>query len=151
VYQYWDCVYCFTGLTIDTTTLNDTTWHKLFIRTDSFVGNDDPLLVSFNAGKAANKKIGGGTFSAVTLVLFRTNNSGAAPADPLPAPGDGSGDGCECFRISGSCQQGITMILMIVTYQVECGQASMRKITCMFCCLMSLLYQLVPRLTLGTL
>eukprot|EP00775_Hariotina_reticulata_P008002 gene8002-8200_t len=81
----------FTGLTIDTTTFNDTTWHKLFIRTDSFVGNDDPLLVAANAGKAANKKIGGGTFSAVTLVMFRTNNTGTAPADPLPAPGDGSG------------------------------------------------------------
>lgn len=81
---------CDWRLSINTTELDDTKWHKLFIRTDSFVANADPILVAFNANATEKRRIGGGTFSAVTLITFRTNNTGAAPSDPAPANDDGT-------------------------------------------------------------
>jgi hypothetical protein len=66
-------VYCnYKDLTLNTTQLSDG-YHKLFIRTDSLVGPEDPLLVAYNQ-QNPNGAIGAGTFSAVTLVALRVDN-----------------------------------------------------------------------------
>ena len=68
-----DCSY--KNWTLDTTQLSDG-YHKLFIRTDSLVRADDPLLVAFNQ-QNPNGMLGAGTFSAVTLVALRVDNGNA--------------------------------------------------------------------------
>lgn len=40
---------------------------------------DDPIITT------RSSKIGGGTFSAVTLLAFRVNNTGKTISDPVPA------------------------------------------------------------------
>jgi len=79
-----DCSY--KNWTLDTTQLSDG-YHKLFLRTDSLVRADDPLLVAFNQ-QNPNGMLGAGTFSAVTLVALRVDNNNSTETS---APDEYSG------------------------------------------------------------
>ena len=92
---------CKGSWTLDTNTLANG-WHRLFIRADSFVPQNDPVLMAANAKNGPSAQIGGGTFSSVVMTAFQVYNekpppppSPPPPSPPPPSPppteGDGSG------------------------------------------------------------
>jgi hypothetical protein len=69
---------------VDTTTLANG-WHRLFIRADSLVPQNDPVLMAANAKNGPAAQIGGGTFSSVVMTAFQVSNE-KPPPPPSPPP-----------------------------------------------------------------
>ena len=75
---------CKGSWTLDTNTLANG-WHRLFIRADSFVPQNDPVLMAANAKNGPSAQIGGGTFSSVVMTAFQVYNE-KPPPPPSPPP-----------------------------------------------------------------
>jgi hypothetical protein len=83
---------CKGSWTLDTTTLANG-WHRLFIRADSLVPQNDPVLMAANAKNGPASQIGGGIFSSIVLTAFRVYNEKPSPPPLSPSPPPPSADG----------------------------------------------------------